>query len=223
MEGGTMEAVWIGWAVSAGVLILAAAWVGKRSKGTYFGFLLDERNQYSLSKFQVTLWTVLVISLIGGVVVGRISDSVDPLDFSIPSELLLVMGISLGSAAAATAVKVNVDNRVALAAARAGRTAPNPQPVGTARFGQMLSVEVGGVAKLEEIDLTKFQNFWFTLILVASYIALVVDTFGGKSTPSQITDLPMFNSTFVTLLAISHAAYLAGKLPTRLAPQELPL
>ena len=209
-----MNALYWGWGISAVVLIIAAGWAGRRSKGTYLGFLIDERNQYSLSKFQVTLWTTLVLSLIGGVVIGRIFHGGDALGFKIPDELLIVMGISLGSGAAAAVVKADQDNRAALRAAALGVTAPTPAPLASATFRQMLAVEQGGVA-IETVDLTKFQNFWITLILVAAYIALAANSFNKLVSPSDIKALPGFDGTFVTLLGISHAAYLAGKLPSR--------
>ena len=133
----------------------------------------------------------MVLSLIGGVVIGRIFHGGDALGFKIPDELLIVMGISLGSGAAAAVVKADQDNRAALRAAALGVTAPTPAPLTSATFRQMLAVEQGGVA-IETFDLTKFQNFWITLILVAAYIALAANSFNKLVSPSDIKALPRF-------------------------------
>lgn len=107
-----MNSVYVWWAVSAGVLIFSAARIGKATHGNVFGLLIDSRGRYSLSQFQITLWTVLVLSLLSGVFFARLFGGVsDPLGITIPNELLLVMGISVGSTTLAGAVKANKDLR----------------------------------------------------------------------------------------------------------------
>jgi len=65
------------------------------------------------------------------------------------------------------------------------------------------------------IDVAKFQNFWITLILVVAYVAQTIKAFNDVTSPGDISALPGFAGTFVTLLGISHAGYIAGKLPNR--------
>jgi hypothetical protein len=64
------------------------------------------------------------------------------------------------------------------------------------------------------IDVTKFQNFWITLILVGAYVVLAVATISSLSDIGQLMSLPGLSANLVSLLAISHAGYLAGKIPS---------
>jgi hypothetical protein len=82
-------------------------------------------------------------------------------------------------------------------------------------FAQIFLQEDGPMAD-RVVDVTKFQNFWFTIILVSGYVALVITTIRSTSVADFL--LPGFSQTFVTLLAISHAGYIAGKIPTASQP-----
>ncbi len=216
-----MAWVWGGWIGTAIVLILFAGWLGVGlTKAGGLGILIDTRGRYSLSQFQLVVWTIVVLSLVGGVFMGRLMGgaAATALTFTIPTNLLLVMGISLGSAVGAAATKsykdISASERVAAsipakqALAIPGTKAPTPF------FGQMFLVEEGAMAD-QVIDITKFQNFWFTLIVVVAYIAMVAAYFAGLADPSKITQLPDFSSQMVVLLAISHGGYFVGKIPDR--------
>jgi hypothetical protein len=172
------------------------------------GVLIDARGRYSLTQLQIVLWTIVVIALISGVFWARlIDDAATALSFSIPGELLGVLGISVGSTVAATVVKAQKDDhRAAQIAASDATTRPS--------FKQVFTVEEGEFAD-RAIDVTKFQNFWFTLILIAAYIGLCIASFNDLGSISELKALPGFDGNFVTLLGISHAGYIAGKLPDR--------
>ena len=206
-----MTSLYAAWGVSAAVLILFAIIFGVLCRHGFAGILVDNRGRYSLTHLQIVLWSIVVLSLISGVMWGRLLDSKskNPLDFEIPTELLTVMGISLGSAAAATTIKVQKDlshpERIA-----ASNDADRP------RFAQMLFLEEGDLAD-QVVDVTKFQNFWLTIVLVVAYVGLAIRTFssGALGSPGEITTLPVLSGTMVALLGISHAGYVAAKLPNR--------
>jgi hypothetical protein len=173
------------------------------------GILVDSRRRYSLTQLQIVLWTIVILSLISGVFWARLIDGSarTALDFAIPSELLVIMGISVGSTVAAVTVKASKDHL----------RGPNiaATPVGTApSFMQVFTVEEGAGAD-QTIDVTKLQNFWITLLLVTAYVALCIGQFNDLTKISDLTTLPSLSSDFIALLAISHGAYLAGKLPNR--------
>lgn len=212
-----MRTIFIYWALSAGVLLASAAWLGARVRKSGWGIFVDSRGRFSLTQMQLVLWTVVVLSLIVGVFVGRLLDgparAAGALNFTIPNELLLVMGISIGSAAISTAIKTNKDTETSStpdrpAVATRELTEQRPRPA------QAVMVEEGGAAD-QAIDIGKFQNFWFTLILIAAYVATAIAAITDAAVPSMITELPGFDATFVTLLGISHAGYLAGKIPDK--------
>jgi hypothetical protein len=196
------------WAVSAAVLVAAAVALGRAVGRGYLGVLIDARGRYSLTQLQIVAWTVVVISLIAGVFVARLLDDANTaLTFGIPGELLGVLGISVGSTGAATVVKSQKDEQRPEHIAASDATNP-------ASFKQVFTIEEGEFAD-RAIDVTKFQNFWFTLILIVAYIGLCIAQFNDLKSISKLTSLPGFDANFVTLLGISHAGYIAGKLPNR--------
>lgn len=208
-----MNTVYLAWAVSAGVLILAAIWVGLDAPGVRFlGIFVDSRGRFSLTKLQLTLWTIVVVSLVSGLFLARWIKGVDDaLGFSIPDQLLIVLGISVGSAATSTTIKASKDRKEPDAIAASNE---DDRP----RFAQMFLEEEGEYAD-RVVDIPKFQNFWFTILAVAAYVLLAIREIEDASSVATIT-LPGFSATILTLLGISHAGYLAGKLPT--APAEAP-
>jgi hypothetical protein len=203
-----METFFIAWAVSGLIMLLVAWLLGKVIRGDSLGILVDSRGRYSLTQVQIVVWTIVVLSLVFGVFFARLldGDASTALSFDIPDELLLVMGISVGSAVVATAVKTAKDSsdpeRIA-----ASNDSDRP------RLAQIFLLEEGQMAD-RAIDVTKFQNFLITVVLVIAYVALAADAIGGLESIDDLTSLPAFGGTFVVLLGISHAAYLAGKLPS---------
>jgi hypothetical protein len=213
--------MFVAWAISAAVLVGLAVVLGLLIHRGPAGILIDERGRYSLTHLQIVLWTLVVFSLIAGVFFGRLAeDARTALDFTIPDELLVLVAISVGSAAVSTVIKTQKDtSHPQTIAASVSPGVPGDHP----RLAQIFLIEEGEMAD-RAIDATKFQNFWITLILVVAYVALAISTFGGLASPEEIIALPGFSGTFVTLLGISHAAYVAGKLPDRPGiPQGLSL
>jgi hypothetical protein len=194
--------------LSAAILIVVAVALGHAVGRGFLGVLVDTRGRYSLTHLQIVLWTLVVIPLISGVFWARLlSDAATALSFAIPGELLGVLGISVGSTVAATVVKAHKDEQRRASIAASDPTRPPS-------LKQVFTVEEGEFAD-RAIDVTKFQNFWFTIILIAAYIGLCIARFGELDSVSELTSLPGFDANFVTLLGISHAGYLAGKLPDR--------
>jgi hypothetical protein len=203
-----MTTTFVAWVIAALLLLLLAAWLGPVIKQGLFGILIDERGRYSLSRLQLVLWSLVVLSLLAGVFVGRLLDgpAEEALNFEIPPELLIVLGISVGSTVTSQVIKNNQDQDHPEDIAASDASDPP-------RFAQVFLAEEGAMAD-RMVDVAKFQNFWFTLILVVGYVAIAINTLASAASPSDITALPGFNDAFLVLLGISHAGYLAGKLPT---------
>lgn len=200
-----MKSVLVAWGLSLFPLLLLAVWIGRSLGRGYAGILIDNRGRYSLTQFQVVLWTLLVLSLLAGLFFARVFARVpDALGFDIPTELLIVMGISLGGGAIASTIKAGKDashpDRIAASDAK-------DQP----RFAQMFLVEEGVLAD-RVVDVAKFQNFWLTIILIVAYIVLAFRAILSVTAIAEVA-LPGFEDRFLVLLGISHAGYLAGKLP----------
>jgi len=212
-----MNVLFAAWGVSAALLVVMAVALGRRARRSVFGILIDSRGRYSLTQLQLVLWSVLVLSMIAGVVCSRLqSTPTTALDFAIPTELLTVMGIALGSSATSMAIKAQKDLS---RPERIAASDENDRP----RLSQMFLLEEGELAD-QAVDVTKFQNFWITIVLLAAYVGLAIATFRPLASSADIMTLPTFSATLLTLLGASHAGYLAGKLPNRAGtPQGLTL
>ncbi|MBO3750096.1 hypothetical protein J5X84_28780 [Streptosporangiaceae bacterium NEAU-GS5] len=224
-EGATMYAIGWAWGISAAVLVAAAGLIGWRrvaaeaglhGPAKSLGILIDDRGRFSLTRFQITLWTILVLSLLSGLVVGRLlgGSAATAMSFPIPPELLGAMGISAGSAALATAVKSGNDATRGEQVAASG--IGNPP-----RVSQMLMREEGAMAD-KIVDVGKFQNFWITLFLVGAYAVLFGNAVANAKTAADVA-LPGFSPGFLTLFGISHAGYIAAKFPTPTGTPATPL
>jgi hypothetical protein len=75
--------------------------------------------------------------------------------------------------------------------------------------------ETGNAA---QIDLSKVQQFYFTLIVVVAYVSSLVLMFTGVTVPST---LPALAQSLVALLALSNGGYLVNKaIPHSQPPQS---
>ncbi|MET9632133.1 hypothetical protein ABZX92_32195 [Lentzea sp. NPDC006480] len=194
------------WLVSALVIVLLAVVIPSRLGA--LSVLRDARGRYSLSRLQVMLWTVVLLSLIAGMAFGRFAaGQVDVAGFQIPSQVLWLLGISLASAVVAAAVKVVKSTN------RPEAVAAYPMGKEGGKLWEMLTVEEGASAG-KSVDLTKFQNLVVTVLLVALYVAQAVSALKAVNNPAGIAGLPAFSDAFLVLLGVSHAGYLLGKMPS---------
>ena len=117
------------------------------------------------------------------------------------------MGISAGSAVLATSVKGSKDAPGSTAnVARAGTftLSDNTTTTITPHFAQIWLEEEGDQAD-KVVDITKYQNFIFTLVVVGFYVTIAWNT-GG---------LPVLPDNVVWLVGISHAGYVGAKVPNK--------
>jgi hypothetical protein len=274
-----VTAVFVGWALAALVLAVAAAALGRGIGRGLLGICIDMRGRYSLSQLQLVLWTLVVIPLIAGAFIGRLLDDAGTaFDFDIPGELLAVLGISVGSGVGALVIKNDKNDRrpdevgatlvptdladaggtvatrrtggnaatvrtITITAAPGVHGAGEPgEPVSASRFDfglaepgepgetvvearprfrQVFLVEEGDqVDRL--IDIGKFQNFWFTILAVVGYLALAIADLADLDDASELESLPNFDAGLIALIAISHAGYLAAKIPDRTGTAYVP-
>src|SRR5262245_21723061 len=102
------------WIVCALAMFTLLALAGREINGRWLGVLIDTRNKMSLSRLQITLWTILVLSAYLMVAFPRIEAMVrgtltqkQALEIVFPEELLLAMGISAASFAGANLINNN--------------------------------------------------------------------------------------------------------------------
>ena len=218
------------WLVFLILLTVFAVIAGHGVTGMWRGLLIDERNKMSLSRLQMILWTVLILSGFLTVALANIVAGVEnPLSISIPEELWLLMGIStaslVGSPLILSTKKVKEpkeeeqDQTINSMAAEEGVSPENLKSKVTnkgqvivnkdpkdARLSDLFKGEETGNAA--QLDLGKIQMFYFTLILVLAYAVALGDLLCGTG---KIVEFPVLSSSMVALLGISHAGYLTNK------------
>jgi hypothetical protein len=201
------------WLLTAAACLIIAGVIGSRveyidpngalARGKWWGILVDDRLRFSLTHLQVVLWTLVLLSLYGAVLLSRALHGLPPsewLDIAVPEQLLILAGISGGSAVVATAAKSTRTAQI-----RAMNLSSQKQT----HFSQMFFVEEGAAAD-QVIDVTKFQGFFFTAIAVLVYIVASAFELAATSVPRG---LPELTPGLVWLIGISQAAYVGGKFP----------
>ncbi len=194
--------------------------------GLWRGLLVDERNKVSLSRLQMTLWTVVILS---GFLTAALSNlaagQTSPLSIAIPHELWLLMGISTTSLVGSPLIKsTKITKKPNEAEKTSTLTLMSQEGLDTsivatkglivvnttleaARWSDLFKGEESGNAA--QLDLSKVQMFFFTLILVLAYAVALGNAFSGNV--AKIDGLPALAPGMVTLLGISHAGYLVHK------------
>jgi hypothetical protein len=198
----TVHTLWIGSFLA--LSLLAVVMSRTRAKGVIPGLLIDSRGRLSLSQLQMTLWTLVGLSLLTAVFLARLLAGVtDPLGVDIPDELLAAMGISLGSGVVSGAIKAGKD-------VRGVHIKDRYRP----HLAQLYFVEEGQKTA-DFVDVTRLQNLWLTIIVLIAYVYATWTYIGAHPDVASLTALPGFDGTLVTLFGISHAAYIGGKMPDR--------
>ena len=100
------------WGVLIVLMLFLLLLIGYSTNGQVLGALIDSTNHMSLSKLQITAWTVLVLSAYLIIAVPRLLASVihpnmQPLQITFPPELILAMGISAASFSGSSLIQQN--------------------------------------------------------------------------------------------------------------------
>ena len=152
------------WGVAIIFMFVLLALAGHEINGQWFGVLIDSRNKVSLSRLQITLWTVLVLSTYLTIALPRVSamvgdkptlDAAKALDIRFPDELIVAMGISAVSFAGSSLIKSNkkgkqikIDARLSPDAAQARRDQA-AQALKAAEVTLLEAVKTEGIRKTE--------------------------------------------------------------------------
>lgn len=219
------------WLLTLILLAFFAMVAGHGIMGLWRGLLIDEQNRMSLSRLQMMLWTIVVLS---GFLTAGLSNLAggarEPLSIAIPSELWLLMGISTTSLIGSPLIKSakkgkpanpeETDRSFSLMAVQRriepdkikdamgseGQLVYNVRPEESAVSDLFKGEETGNAAHL---DLGKVQMFYFTLILVLAYAVALGTLFANAA--GKIAEFPALDTGMVALLGISHAGYLTYK------------
>jgi hypothetical protein len=210
------------WCVEVSLVTAVLAVVGRAIAGRSAGVLIDEQKLFSLSRFQVLVWLVLVLSAYLTIILRRMHQ-LDPTAVAIDEHLLVMMGVSISSVAGARLLQSRKRNEEPLdgitrrtAAAlgqsvaeieryRSGLLYGNPSVL-DASFADMFAGDE--VDNVHYVDLGKVQLFVSTVTLALIYATSLFVCIDGTS--PDATRFPSFTPVMLTILALSHAIYLGG-------------
>lgn len=222
--GGVVPTSGLAWLVVLLSMFVFVLFLGKWICGRPLGILVTDRNLMSLSRFQMILWTLLILSGYLTIAMKRIHGGIpNPLDFGIDTKLWALMGISTASLvgsplllqskklqqpAANSVEKASTllkENQETIQDNSQGRLYANASPL-DARFTDIFQGdEIGNTAYL---DPAKLQMFFFSLIVACSFAYQMFASIHGAAASLA---MPVFSDGMVALLGISHAGYLGSK------------
>jgi len=222
----SLASMWGVIALSMCAFVLA---LGADLQGTPLGMFISERNLMSLSRFQLSMWTILISSAFVTVGLARVfAHAEDPLAIQIPSQVWQLLGISATSTVGASLILKGKTNK----------EPANPDGVG-AKVAQQTGDASGGtvndnrkgiayanaspkdaritdmfegdeLANTAYLDLSKVQMFFFTVVALIAYTVNIYQ-FMADNTPENFDSFPVLSSGLLAILGISHAAYLGNK------------
>lgn len=220
------------WMAMMGFLTLFILVAGKGVTGRFAGVLIDERNRFSLSRLQMVMWTILILSAyIVAVLINIHRGQENPTHIGLDETLWALMGIATTSLVGSPLIKSTKSGTSTDLV-----TSP-PQDQQVRRFELLKQrgvptegLEVDGqliankdpkdaswadlfrgddVATAFSLDLSKVQMFYFTIITLLVYGAALSSLF--ESNAVGIKEFPDLSGGMIALLGISHAGYLTSK------------
>ncbi|MGV3721426.1 MAG: hypothetical protein ACO1SX_11005 [Actinomycetota bacterium] len=203
------------WAATLAVFAAIVALAGFSVHGRWDGVFIDERNRISLSRFQLVIWTTLLVSALftAGLTNALTERNADgALAIWIPPQIWALLGLSSLSAYAAP--------RILSQRATLNKDVQYLQEPKDARWIQIILTDDKAKPPFY-LDVNKVQQLAFTVLLAVVYGG---DLWTYMLGIKPIAKFPPVDSGFLALLTISHTAYLAGKVKTlRLEDDRRPL
>ncbi|MBI2740131.1 MAG: hypothetical protein HYX38_26745 [Rhodospirillales bacterium] len=238
-DGGSISMLVPMLALIAGIAGLTIA-LGLGTKQRMAGVWIDDRNRVSLSRAQITLWTIVALggyaamALFNIGMMGQSSLAAFP---TMPTAIAAALGIAASSPMLSALIldtkkdpaqthSLVFDPAGTPDVANRGVTFLGGSSTGLdvkpdSRLASLADIFMGEEnANASTVDLSRLQNVVITLTLVLGYFALLVEQMRDigagavlKATPlpRYFLELPDPGTTFASLLLVSHAAYLAAK------------
>ena len=198
----------------AGVFIM----VGLRAKGKMLGVTIDSRNRFSLSRLQISIWTILVLASIVSALSINAFETVGgnlptlTIDWTLITLLGLATASSLagpGALATRTAERASLTDefKVFGKSHLQGKVLINLSPE-KAELSDFVTGEEAG--NFGTIDLARLQMLLITAVVWIIYLTYLAVKF--EASGSAIEEFPVFDTTTLALIGASHAGYISGKL-----------
>jgi len=212
----------ISWILVFILLLVFCLIAGHGVTGLWRGLLIDERKKISLSRLQMSVWTLIILSGFMAAAFSNLSMRTnDPLAIAIPEQLWILLGIGTTSLVASPLIRSTKTRKapsqdvIDAYSVKTGIPQDKVLRIGTilynrkyqeARWSDLFEGEGIDSAPL---DLAKVQMFFFTLILAIVYIVNLGMLFLSEG--FVIDAFPPLSSSMIALLAISNGGYLVDK------------
>lgn len=211
------------WIADIVILLLIVIVVGEAITGRWSGVLIDNRNKMSLSRFQLLLWTLIIVPGILAIAVARIfAGDGDPLKIDIPQEVWLLLGISTvalvgtpliqtyKASQPASNVQTTRFDALKVSAASPATESEGLLAVNTdadqAQWTDLFKGEE--VTNFAYMDLGKIQMFFFTLVIAGAYAAALGAALWNHH---ETAEFPKISQSMLAFLGLSQATYLTNK------------
>lgn len=211
------------WLITLAFCLIILAIAGYAVRRRWSGILIDDRNKLSLSRLQLVLWTALLVSALMTAGLSNVAlGDATPLQIAVPASVWALLGIGSFSFVAAPAILSQKSSGMApprlpqieaslqktdlLSGAVVARgSVVVKEKVEDARWLDLLR---GDTDDADYVDVSKLQQLFFTVLLVVIYASALYNVMAGVT---AIKEFPKVDEGFVSLLGLSHAAYLAYK------------
>jgi hypothetical protein len=226
------------WIITMALMFLVIGIIGLSAgaEGGFWAIFIDDRKMVSLSRFQVVLWTVLILSAFMTIALGRLGDSWrNPAGYDCPPQAAASAVASAPTPAASeptcaapadlqlppilwALMGISVTSSIASPLIK-DNNQRNKQSMytkaGTKQNPQFADMFHGETQKnYEYVDMAKVQNFFFTVVSVVTYAVALGFGFIGAQNIASFFIFPAISQGLVTILGISHAGYLTSKVVT---------
>jgi hypothetical protein len=216
----------------AGLAVFLAA-LGLQVCGRPAGVLINERAIMSLARFQIVLWTTIIVSAYATIALSRVRAAIQdpgagimPLDIRLDWHLWALLGISGTSLVGSSLIQSNKQTKQPADTAQAAGAAAsfkesavdvvdradgilyrNPS-IKDARFSDLF--EGDEIKNAAVVDISKVQMFFFTIVAAITYSGAIFQLL-ITTAPQDVTEFPTLSDGLIAILGISHGTYLGSK------------
>ncbi|WP_444997829.1 hypothetical protein [Aliikangiella sp. IMCC44359] len=221
------------WIAIMALIVIFILCLGKKINNCYFGVLINDQNIISLSRFQMTLWTIIIISFFAALVMARVKSEMvfNPMNIQIPWEIWTLLGIQVSAMVGSPLIASNKGNKDAQNSQKTkdatqvvakslnksvddvlkqskGLLYCNPKSE-EADFSDMFKGEE--VGNRHSIELARLQMFLFTVVVAAVYIASMTNMMIHGDILMESISFQPIDQGLLTLMGISNGGYLVNK------------
>ena len=217
------------WLVVLGLIVVFFLLTGKAITGRGLGILINERKLMSLSRLQLIIWTVVIVSGFFVIALERIhmGEVPQPLNIGVDWQIWALLGMSATSFVGTPLLYGNKKAKnpadPQLVHKVAARYSENPADVNAnregilygnnsiqdARFTDMF--EGDELANVQFVDVAKLQMFFFTVVVAISYGMQLYALIAYGDLSAGDVKMPELQSGLLALMGVSHAGFLGSK------------